>query len=148
MALGLTERRKISKLQGELVRLAEDLVDSSNGIWKDNKKGGLSESQLRNVAAVGAAEECVEVMINFIKYQMGRTTKDNWEWNRQTSDSPEGNIPARQRFGEAVIHVMNHIREKLAKRVSEKDTDEIWISLCRSFWGYVIRYAKYMNKVN
>ena len=54
------------------------MVDSSNGIW--NEKKGLKENQFRNVAAVGVAEECVEVIINFIKYQMGRSKK-NKEWN-------------------------------------------------------------------
>lgn len=125
MAIGLKERREIGKYQGSLVEEAEKLVDQAEPIWTK-----LEESQLRNVAGVAASAMCVPVVTNFIKYQMGR--QKNWKYKD---------------FGVKVINEMDAF-EKVARRfsASQENQDEIWIELCRSFWGYVIRYMKYRRE--
>lgn len=129
MALELSERRKIAKYQGKLVESAEEIVKNSDGIWEK-----LEDSQFRNVAAIAASAECVPVVTNFIKYQRGRKKED---WNHSN-------------FGEHVINKMNSFKEKAkdfsSDKNSEEKLDEIWIELCRSFWGYVIRYVKFKSK--
>jgi len=126
MAIGLKERREIGKYQGRLVEDAEKLVKQAESIWNE-----LDDSQLRNVAGVATSTMCVPVVTNFIKYQMGRQKK---KWNHN-------------KFGLNVIEKMNGL-EKKARSISKsgENLDEIWIELCRSFWGYVIRYMKYRRE--
>lgn len=122
MALSLDERKMIEKYQGQLVREAENLVENA-GI-----SGKLKDNQLRGVANVAMSAECVPVITNFIKYQSAREKK----WN-------DGN------FRENVISKLNSF-EDTAKTIAPNNVDEAWIELCRSFWGYVIRYAKFKEK--
>jgi len=128
MALSLEERRKIDKHQGKLVESAEEIVRNANEIW--NK---LDRSQFQNVAGVATSAECVPVVTNFIKYQIGR--KKSW---------------SHQNFGMNIIEQMENLEAKAksvaGNKASEDKVDEIWIELCRSFWGYVIRYTKFRGK--
>jgi|GEM_PF-904684 len=152
MTLDIKIRREVDKVQGQLVELAEELINSSKGIWND-KKNGLPEAQFRNVSMVASSSECLAVVTNFIKYQIGRSTKKDKEWNLPTTKDVKG-IPANTKFGMAVIRLLNEqIKNRLAKRINGAEADEdmaeyVAMELCRAFWGYVIRYNKFKKEGN
>jgi hypothetical protein len=129
MSLSLKERRQIAGYQGKLVELAEEAVERASGIG-----GELDPSQLHNVSGIAAGSECVQVVTNFIKYQMGRKPK---AWGHGD-------------FGQEVIKHINGLKKKAEHIAGEHAPDEkvdaVWIELCRSFWGYVIRYFKFRDE--
>ena len=129
----------IKKHEGELVKDAQKLVDGSN-IFKSSD---FEESQLRNVLEVANQTECVEVVENFILYQIGRDTSGKkWKY-RGFGKSLVDKIKSEKVYGNA---------DKIVKELKRKDSkgnydlDEVWLKLTRLYLGYLNRYFIYRKK--
>ncbi|MBC8234826.1 hypothetical protein H8E77_35220 [bacterium] len=126
----------IKKHEGELVEDAQQLVDDSNIF---NKSADFEESQLRNVLEVANQTECVEVVENFILYQIGRDSSGKkWKYGG---------------FGESLVDKIKSgrvygISDKIVKELKLQDSkvDEVWLKLTRLYLGYLNRYFIYRKK--
>jgi hypothetical protein len=146
----------INKRLDELVRLATEAVLTLPKV-RDHK---LEESQLRNLAAVASGTRSIEVIVNFIRYQIGRAS-DKW-----------GMRP--DEFGHTVIgHLYKRIAElatEVAREVEQRarppepatgdstpaatpnqppDTElraEVYIILARQYIGYLDRTFYFYKK--
>ncbi len=122
----------IKKHEGELVKDAQQLVDDSNIF----KSGDFEESQLRNVLEVANQTECVEVVENFILYQIGRDSSGKkWKY-RGFGESLVDKIKSGRVYG---------ITDKIVKELKLQDSkvDEVWLKLTRLYLGYLNRYFIY-----
>jgi len=144
----------INKRLDELVRMATEAVLTLTNM-RDHK---LEESQLRNLAAVASGTRSIEVIVNFIRYQIARAPKN---WGTHADE-----------FGHTII-------DQLYKRIAELATDvareveqrvrplelaggdtaaapnqqpnvelraEAYITLARQYIGYLNRTFYFYNK--
>lgn len=118
------------KIQKGIRQAEDDLV-----IWiqtaLDNKSsyGRLEESQFRNLVRVSDNTESVEVIKNFLRYQVGRDTK----WGR-----------GKDSLAEKIIQDIDQKIQQKAKVIGENsDYKKVWIELTRRYLGYGARYLKY-----
>jgi hypothetical protein len=133
----------IKKHESELIKDAQKLVDDSNIFKNDN----FEESQLRNVLEVANQTECVEVVENFILYQIGRDAKDKDKWKWKFNE-----------FGESLVKKIKEsgkvygIADKIVKELKQRDSkgtynlDEVWLKLTCLYLGYLNRYFIYRKK--
>ncbi|MEW6457052.1 MAG: hypothetical protein AB1410_10120 [Acidobacteriota bacterium] len=120
---GILERlESIEKRKDHLVKEAEKLCN-------DYGREKIPETaQLQNLRTVAFSTSSIEEIKNYIKYQMGRIK----EWFSEK----EG-----KKFGDALI---KKIEEEKTYFSSNPDTALYSIRL---FIGYLIRYAKYLEKI-
>lgn len=129
----------INRHLDELVRLATAAVLLLTNM-RDQK---LEESQLRNLAAVANSKPSVEVIANFIRYQIARAPK-NW------GAGPD-------EFGHTIIkHLYENIARLAAEIAEEVEAalgvrdltirSEAYIELARQYIGYLNRTFYYYNK--
>lgn len=131
-------RQAIDRITDELVRKAKKLVDEKLTVTKTGGQikldaGGLREAQLRNVINVADGTESVELVKNFIRYQIGR----------------QGGGWRHRGFGEALIDCIEKEVAGLAERVAREAQAEVrlaHIKLVRLFLGYLNRYFVYLDK--
>jgi hypothetical protein len=142
-------QQEIKKYEGELVVDSEKLIDedvSSNGrrIYHGDT---LEEKQIRNVLDVALEADCVEVISNFIKYQIGRARQDEkWKFGG---------------FGDALINKVSQggfiykiANEKIVPTLRQKDRtgqynlNPVWLKLVRLYLGYLNRHFYYRKNEN
>lgn len=145
-----------SDMQLELA-ISRDIDDYLNTMLADMQKkldagaiwegGRLENSQLSNLVAVAEETGSVEVVKNYIRYQIGRDEKGA-AWRRLTGP--------RLTFGDGLIADLDALRERAqgivaanGKRLSETEqtpyVDRTWIRLTRLYVGYMRRYLYYRN---
>lgn len=106
----------------------------------------LENAQLSNLRAVTQDTISVEVVTNYIRYQMGRDEHAR-SWRRYAGDKP---------FGDALIAAIDGLKgaaegfvslhaPKLEKEEHEKLVNRTWMSLTRLYAGYLRRYLYYVN---
>ncbi|WP_199245580.1 hypothetical protein [[Phormidium] sp. ETS-05] len=121
-------QQQIRQAEDDLVKLIQDALD------KKDSYGDLEESQFRNLVRVASTTESVEVIKNFLLYQVGRDKK----WGRG-DDSLAQNI---------IKDIKTPIKEK-AQAISQATSNEqfkrIWLELIRRYLGYGSRYLKYIK---
>jgi hypothetical protein len=140
----LAMNRAIDKHLDEVVRHGNELARKLQG-------GAMRESQLRNVLNVATSTESIEVVANFIRYQIGRSS----DW-------------ARNQFGESIIQaigkggkiyqvgnqVAGEVHDYLEKHAEEGETvprqdelfDEAQMHLTRLLLGYLNRSFQYSDR--
>jgi hypothetical protein len=136
-------RRRMAIQQGvedftnEVVRRMRRLVDSSD-------ISEMEKHQIGNVLAVALETHSVELVKNFILYQVGRDVSvKNWR---------------RGNFGEKLVKELDNLHEQaesVALQVSrqlrtgkseERDVDEVWIEMARQYLGQLNRYFYYRKE--
>lgn len=105
LRLGLLLDQEITKRLDDLVRHARAAVEKLQGNTK------LEKSQLRNLLNVAVESRSVEVVINFIRYQIARSGA---AWGQNKDD-----------FGHTVISDLRATIAPMAKEVTEKVLQEI-----------------------
>lgn len=138
-SLNPAQRRAIDQAKELLVQGAETLLTQS-GV-KPSKDFG--HSQLRNLVAVATETESPAVVLNFIRYQMGRDDKHkNWSQGLEN-----------QRLGDRFLHELHKeggAVEKAFKQMSASQWEPTLqqlarIELIRYFLGFATRYMKYLE---
>lgn len=139
-SLSATQRRAIDLAKEDLVTAAEELLE----VYKVRPdRDDFGHSQLRNLGAVAAETESPAVVLNFIRYQMGRDNKKEG-WSRDADGKPLG-----ERFLDALGKdgVIAKALQEVGKE-GENDPERMQIArmqLIRYFLGFVTRYMKYLE---
>jgi len=129
-------RRAIDACLDELVTRAQDLIDQKRVASRASR---LEKKQFDNVLSVATETGSVEVVKNFIKYQIGRpgAVGEGWRHNG---------------FGEAVVQQIDTDLRKMAKEITEElkrdhgvivPSRQAWIELVRLYLGYMRRWFVY-----
>jgi len=115
-----------------------------------NNDSGMEESQFRNVLNVASESSHIEVVTNFVRYQIGRSEiGKKWQYRD---------------FGENVIKDIDGVVKKCANSASQKALDEIierkgiadqeslndtaYTKLTALYLGYLFRAFCYCKKSN
>ena len=149
-SLTIEQRRRIDLAKEKLVTAAEKLLDDAQ--VTPNREFG--HSQLRNLVAVASETESPAVVLNFIRYQMGRDDKGK-NWSRVVKEVPVGE-PSREvkkiRLGDLFITDLEEqggvVRQSLQNVPGCDDpvTGQLArMELIRYFLGFATRYMKYME---
>jgi len=119
-------QKEIRKSEGFLVNWIQDALDD------EKSYGKLEEAQFRNVVSVASSSESVEVIKNFLLYQVGRGDK----WGK-------GKDSLAQKI---IMDIETRIKER-AKKIAEiaktDDSNSILLELTRRYLGYGARYLTY-----
>lgn len=153
----------VARRQDRLVRLATEVVLTLPGM----RQSKLEESQLRNLAAVARDTASVEVIANFIRYQIARAP-NNWG----TGANEFGHTIIKQLYteirAEAKAVAAEVVRElhkiatdhpeqasaaaaEVAGALDQTDADlhaDALIALIRQYIGYLNRAFYFYNKAN
>jgi hypothetical protein len=118
----------------ELVTKAQGLIDQ-----KQMATSKLKKRQFDNVLSVATETNSVEVVKNFIKYQIGRKGEAGEGWRHKG-------------FGEAVVQQIDADLRKMAEGMTEElrrdhgvtvPLRQAWIRLVRLYLGYMRRWFVY-----
>lgn len=132
--------REIDGSMNELLVEMQRFVDNTR-IWESR----MEEHQMTNLVGVAGQTGSVEVVKNFVRYQIGRDTRnENWRWR----------VGSVKNFGEQVVDKLDELRgmaEGIVAGASnptagERDVDRVWMSLCRVYLGHLSRYFYYKKK--
>ncbi|NES19151.1 MAG: hypothetical protein F6K41_09510 [Symploca sp. SIO3E6] len=129
----LTEQQVELQVQKSIRQTEDDLVLWIQAALDDTKYGNLEESQFRNLVRVADTTDSVEVIKNFIRYQVGRDRK----WGR-----------GKDSLAERIVQDIDVNIKKSAQIIAECsqiDFKPIWIELIRRYLGYGSRYLKYLR---
>lgn len=142
LTLSPAQRRAIDRAKERLVSGAEDLLKDA-GV---QQSGDFGHSQLRNLLAVATETESPAVVLNFIRYQMGRDNKrEPKAWAREKGGERLGDrfIAALGNAPDAVVGGALASVPDLAD--SSEATQLATIELMRHFIGFASRYMKYLE---
>ncbi len=137
--LSLEQQRAIDRLKESLVPAAEKFLDDSGIVNFPKKKFG--DSQFRNLIAIANETSSPAVVLNFIRYQIGRDSgKNNWGrmhdglnlGDRLLADLKDGTV--KQALEEVPGLKGNQTLRQLAN-----------IELIRQYLGFASRYLKYLD---
>lgn len=137
--LSLEQQRTIDRLKEELVPAAENFLDDAGVVNLPKKQFG--DSQFRNLIAIANETSSPAVVLNFIRYQIGRDSgKRNW-----------GSEHAGSNLGDRLLADLKEgaVKQALAK-VPGLEGDETLrqlanIALIRQYLGFASRYLKYLD---
>ncbi|MBD2384745.1 hypothetical protein [Cylindrospermum sp. FACHB-282] len=131
-----TEQKIELQVQKGIRQSEDDLVIWIQDALDETKYEDLQESQFRNLVRVADTTESVEVIKNFIRYQVGREKK----WGRG-----EGSLAER-----IIKDIDNNIKKaaQIIGECCETDFKPIWLELIRRYLGYGARYLKYKRDGN
>jgi ATP-dependent helicase YprA (DUF1998 family) len=127
----LSEQHKQLKIQKGISQAEDELVTWIQDALDNAKYGDLEESQFRNLVRVSDTTESVEVIKNFIRYQVGRDKK----WGR-----------GKDSLAEKIIEDIDDSIKKNAQIIAEccqTDFKPIWLEMIRRYLGYGARHLKY-----
>jgi hypothetical protein len=120
-----------------LVRLA------STRVCTLTKETELEESQVRNVLNVAQESRSIEVVVNFIRYQIGRKGST---WGKQAHDIGHGVIrDIQEQVSTLADHVVAHLREQQIHNPEEL-RGEAYERLMLLYLGYLNRTFYYGKK--
>lgn len=120
----------------EILRQMQQLVDNSR-IW-DSK---MEVNQIQNLLAVAQETGSVEVVKNYIRYQIGR---DNGaaSWRRRMGTGAV--------FGDQMIMELDKLKETAGSLATleggQAEKNRIWMKLTRLYLGYLRRYFYYKKR--
>ena len=138
-SLTLRHRREIDLAKEQLVAAAESLLDRVG--LRDIDRGQFGHSQLRNLCAVAAETESPAVVVNFIRFQMGRARKDAG-WARRVQQ---------KRLGECFIDELegaDAVISNCVGKIAASDpiaTQLVRMELIRQFLGFATRYLRFLD---
>ncbi|BAY60437.1 hypothetical protein NIES22_04960 [Calothrix brevissima NIES-22] len=125
-------QRGISKREDKLVLLIQIALDDHDSY------GDLEESQFRNIVRVSDTTESVEVIKNFLLYQVGRDKK----WGR-------GKNSLAFKIIKDIETDIKNLAEQIAQESNTDDPEivkKIHLELTRRYLGYGARYLVYKRK--
>ncbi|MCP4425756.1 MAG: hypothetical protein GY803_14775 [Chloroflexi bacterium] len=136
-----TMRQELQINRGIEARLNEQLKAMQT--WMDRTRiwtAGMDVSQTQNLLSVAQDTGSVEVVKNYIRYQIGRDGNSR-SWRKGAPG-----------FGEELIREIDRLRE-VAEGVVPADSpdrervvDQTWMKLTRRYLGYLHRYFYYNKK--
>ncbi|MFN6540311.1 MAG: hypothetical protein RM021_028725 [Nostoc sp. EkiNYC01] len=131
-----SEQQKQLKIQ-EGIRKAEDqiVIDIQTALDETSYKG-LEESQFRNLVRVADTTESIEVIKNFLLYQVGRGDK----WGK-------GENSLANRIIKDINKTLQEKAKTIAKQAKYDDFNSVWLQLTRLYLGYGARYLVYKNNL-
>jgi hypothetical protein len=104
----------------------------------------MRENQIRNVLNVAVETRSVEVVVNFIRYQMGRSSQGKtWLYNgfgQQVIADIEGPV------GEAAKQVAKEVAEAVSDTDAKAICRDAHLALTRLYLGYLNRCFYYGDK--
>ena len=131
---------QIDLLVNELIRQVRQLVDET-GVDASQ----MEKHQFSNLLGVALDTKSVELVKNFIQYQMGRDVRGT-TWRAQN-------------FGGQLVHDLDALRKRaeeialnlyealeLDEEPTEKEIGEIWIEIARQYVGQLNRYFYYKKE--
>ncbi len=110
-------------------------------IWESR----MEVHQINNVMSVAQETGSVEVVKNYVRYQVGRDTRnDSWRWR----------VGSLKNFGEQLVDKLDELRDMAIAILSgadstnapSADVDRVWITLARSYLGHLNRYFFYRKR--
>jgi hypothetical protein len=128
--------RVIDDQLNEILRQMQSLLDASR-IWESD----MEVSQIQNLLAVAYETNSVEVVKNYIRYQIGRD-RDGKSWRRPADAKPV--------FGDQIVNELDKLQKVAAgivpKDSSQMEVDQTWMKLTRLYLGYLRRYFYYKKR--
>lgn len=139
MSLTSAQKREIDLAKERLVPAAEDLLERAQVV--NINRRDLGESQLRNLIAIANQTQSPAVVLNFIRYQMGRDTRGR-NWSKQVGSERVGDLFLEALQGGA----MGAILEGMAGLIENEEQKQlVRIELFRHFLGFASRYMKFLE---
>ena len=132
--------RELDNSMNELLAGMKKFVDDTH-IWESR----MEEHQMNNVVAVAQETNSVEVVKNYIRYQVGRDVRnDNWRWR----------VGSIKNFGEQLVDKLDELHDLATGIVAgasnpsapPRDVDRVWVTLTRAYLGQLNRYFVYNKK--
>jgi len=138
---GLAMRYALAKEACAVVRAAGNTI----GLLAPDRKSGMQKSQLDNVVAVAAEAQCVDVITNFIRYQIGRLSP--WRYRgfglQVIKDIEEEQGPVVQAAKRVAAAVADRLREAEYEADEKELCQEAHLELTRLYLGYLTRCFVY-----
>ena len=138
MSLTARQWKAIDQAKERLVLAAEELLEEAQVT-----KFAFGHSQLRNLIAVASETDSPKVVVNFIRYQMGRDNyRNNWfkpdgqgkTLGQRFIDDLDGSEGAVSKAFETIPEVRDDAGRQLVR-----------IELTRQFLGFASRHLKYLD---
>jgi len=134
-------QRGIERAMNELVRNMQSLVD-------DNKinivASDMEKHQIGNVLGVALETDSVELVKNFIFYQVGRDAKAS-SWRRNGFGQELANRLDNLRT--TAIGIANEVHKQLGLAAPDpQEVEEVWMQLVRQYLGQMNRYFYYQKE--
>jgi hypothetical protein len=132
-------QQKELKIQKEIRQIEDDLVIAIEKILKNKDScENLEEAQYRNLMHVADTTESIEVIKNFLRYQLGRDKK----WG-------VGENSIAQRIINDIDGLLHDQAEKIVAEVKYVENFKpVWLELTRRYLGYGSRRLKYIKSNN
>jgi hypothetical protein len=129
----------IEERKPDLVKAAESYLDSPDGrIYlpqeREPKRPRVAGSQLRNLLSAAQSGSSLSVLINLLRYQIGR---DSRGWGR-----------GEQISGDALIQVLSREVSGRSGEVDAAERHAVESRLAALLLGYLIREFTYRCKIN
>ncbi len=146
-SLSMQQRRAIDQAKELLVPSAEELLDQAKVVDLNSKKFG--HSQLRNVTAVAQETESPKVVVNFIRYQIGRSARGRqWQYNgfglRVIQDIEEGVVHEQAKA--AGLQAVERITKSGGEADAQALCEAAYMPLTRYYLGYLNRAFYFCDK--
>lgn len=138
-----SEQQKELKVQKAIYQLEDDLVIWIQEALDTSEYGDLEEAQFRNLLRVADTTESAEVIKNFLRYQLGRTSDKKDKKDRKWGS---GQNSLAQNIIKHIDDKLKPKAEKIAREANTDDFKSIWIELIRRYLGYGARYLVYKLK--
>ena len=136
----LMMRQAVAKESGAVVRAAGSAVR----LLAPSRESGMLKNQVGNVVSVAVEAQNVDVITNFIRYQIGRASKDRtWQYNGfglQVVQDIEGE---KSPVGEAARRVADAVVERVPGTNKKQVCEEAHLELTRLYLGYLNRCFVY-----
>ncbi len=121
----------------ELLSQMQQLLDKSR-IWESK----MEVAQIQNLLAVAHETNSVEVVKNYIRYQIGRDGGSG-SWRRRVGTGPT--------FGDQIIAELDRLKsiaQSIVPQSAQGETlvDGAWMKLTRLYLGYLRRYFYYKKR--
>ena len=136
--LTLAQQRAIDRLKEKLVPAAEKFLDDSGVVGISPKDFG--HSQFRNLIAVASETSSPAVVLNFIRYQMGRDSKSR-SW-RHASD---GVALGDRLIADFETGVLAQALAEMPALETPEQHQLARIEMIRQYLGFASRYLKYLD---
>ncbi len=142
--------RKQMVIQFQVDRYNNKLIEQMRKLLDETKIAGskMEKSQIGNLLEVTTETQSVELVKNFIQYQMGRDVGGT-SWRSQSFGD---------RFVKLIDNELRRMAETVANQVIQDSglehsadierqvQDEVWIELLRQFVGQMNRYFYYQKE--
>jgi len=143
MSLTFEQKRKIDLAKEHLVPAAESLLDRAKVVKIG--RNDLGESQLRNLIAIANETQSPAVVLNFIRYQMGRDSR-NRNWSKRVGGEMGGETVGELFLKELEKGAIATALEGMASVIENDEQKQlVRIELFRHFLGFASRYMKFLD---